>query len=489
MTPKEPMNIHEQYAEKRQEARRVADELEQLSEIDDPTPGQSERTERLLKAATRIETEEAALRTEVLKEIERLAQNPANLEPVGSFTAIRGGGDPYESFTRSRPDEWEELAKRAVGEDTMLTAEQKEAVEAKRETVCLGRTADDEAPSLVDAKQLFDRHILRSNSPEYQRAWTKKVFGQGEYLTAEEADALRSVNIGSGAAGSFLTPAAFDPTVILQNNGTYNPFRQISRIIPIVGANTWNGISSDGMAVTYVGELVANTDNAFTVAQPSISAKKVSSFVPVSIEAFEDITQVQSIVTEMLIDAKDRFEQGEFGAGVGGANAIRGIITALNGSSAQLYHATNSVFTSNDVFAVVDALPARFAQNATWVSAPAYANRIRRLGSQNISMETVNLTADRVRVLNGDPLYYASSFTNGLNTLTNHAFVYGDFSRYAIVERVGLSVEPIPHLFSGTNTASGVAPTVGARGIYAHWRVGGDVLTTNAFILSSNPGA
>jgi HK97 family phage major capsid protein len=53
--------------------------------------------------------------------------------------------------------------------------------------------------------------------------------------------------------------------------------------------------------------------------------------------------------------------------------------------------------------------------------------------------------------------------------------LYGDFSRFVIVDRVGLSVDVIPHLF-GTNHR----PT-GQRGLYAFWRNGSKVVDANAF--------
>jgi HK97 family phage major capsid protein len=53
--------------------------------------------------------------------------------------------------------------------------------------------------------------------------------------------------------------------------------------------------------------------------------------------------------------------------------------------------------------------------------------------------------------------------------------VFGDFSRYMILDRVGLTVEVLPHLL-GANRR----PT-GERGLYAYWRNGAKVLDANAF--------
>ena len=48
----------------------------------------------------------------------------------------------------------------------------------------------------------------------------------------------------------------------------------------------------------------------------------------------------------------------------------------------------------------------------------------------------------------------------------------GDFSYFAIVDRVGLNIEFIPHLFGGSNRY----PT-GQRGLYMYWRTSSQVLS------------
>lgn len=59
---------------------------------------------------------------------------------------------------------------------------------------------------------------------------------------------------------------------------------------------------------------------------------------------------------------------------------------------------------------------------------------------------------------------------------TNKIAIYGDFSKFLIADRLGGTVELIPHLFGATNRF----PT-GQRGAYYYWRTGSDVLVQNAF--------
>jgi HK97 family phage major capsid protein len=54
--------------------------------------------------------------------------------------------------------------------------------------------------------------------------------------------------------------------------------------------------------------------------------------------------------------------------------------------------------------------------------------------------------------------------------------IYGDFSRYLILDRIGMEVEVIPNMFDATTGF----PT-GQRGLLAFWRNSAIVLDKNAF--------
>jgi HK97 family phage major capsid protein len=68
--------------------------------------------------------------------------------------------------------------------------------------------------------------------------------------------------------------------------------------------------------------------------------------------------------------------------------------------------------------------------------------------------------------------------------VSNYVAVYGDFSNYVIADKIGMSVEFIPHLFHlTTNRPSG------SRGWYAHSRVGADSVNDGAFRMLDVPSA
>ena len=75
---------------------------------------------------------------------------------------------------------------------------------------------------------------------------------------------------------------------------------------------------------------------------------------------------------------------------------------------------------------------------------------------------------------------YESPYFTAFTATTAHqnVLVVGDFSQFVIADRVGLTVELIPHLFGATNGR----PT-GQRGWFAYKRVGSDSVDDSAFRL------
>ena len=74
----------------------------------------------------------------------------------------------------------------------------------------------------------------------------------------------------------------------------------------------------------------------------------------------------------------------------------------------------------------------------------------------------------------GKPAYESSVMTSAL-TAGSKILIFGDFRYFLIVDRIGMNLDLIPHLFGASNR-----PT-GQRGLYAFWRNSCKVLDINAF--------
>lgn len=334
-----------------------------------------------------------------------------------------------------------------------------------------------------DAK--LARRMLVTGSPTYKRAFGKSLTQQP--LTTEESKALaagseRALST-SDSGGGYAIPFTLDPSVILTSDHSVNPFRAISRVVQVTGDN-WNGVTSAGVSAAYAAEAAEAGDNAPTLGQPSIAVEKAHCFVPYSIEIGQDWSGLQSEITGMIQEAKDDLEATKFALGAGsGSDEPEGV---LIGGTITYTTASSATLAAADLYGVESALPPRHRPRATWVANRAQYNRVRQFDTQGgAQLWTENLqvglnnqvpTPGNVgQRLLGYPAHELS--TMGTTTAANATIaVFGNFSRYVIVDRVGMSVELIPHLFhTGNNRPSG------QRGIYAFWRNSAEVVDANAF--------
>jgi len=383
--------------------------------------------------------------------------------------------NPYDPQYRSQVGDLE-AAKRAIGEDPRMDEEAREAATA--------RLAKAGLPEMRE----FPRHVLAFGSPEYARAFGKASLGQEAEMTPAEREAWqygRAESRAMGltdAAGGYTIPTFLDPTIIDTRNGTINPLRAISTVVQVTGDN-WNGVTSAGVSVAYGTEFAVATDGSPVFTQPSITPAKGMGFVPISFEGYEDITSAGSYIGQSFANARDDLDAAKMISGSGTAEP-KGIVTALAAQVlSQDFNATNSAVSAQDLFDIQAATGPRYRSRSSWLMNLAYINRIRALGtSDNYFSQTVRLPDAAFSELLGRPLYESSEITGTLSTTTNNWAVFGDFSNYVIVDRIGLTVEFIPNLFDPTTGRPN-----GSRGWLCHWRTGADVVNTTAFTLGVNP--
>lgn len=309
--------------------------------------------------------------------------------------------------------------------------------------------------------------ILLTGSPIYKRAFQKAV--AGAWVSNEESQALSRALSLTGASGGFAVPFDLDPSILGTSNGAVNPLRQIARVIPITG-DEWRGVSSAGITAAFAAEATETTDNAPTLVQPTISTEKAQAFVPFSIEVGMDWGGLQSEMTRLLSDAKDELEATKMTVG-SGTNEPFGVIT---GATTTVAATAGGVFDLEDLYRLTSALPPRYRARSAYMANLDILNKVRQFDTSGGAALWTQLSFDTPAQLLGKPVYENSAMsavtTNGALFL-----IIGDFSRFVIVDRIGLSVETIQHLV-GTNHR----PT-GQRGLYAFWRVGSKVVDANAF--------
>lgn len=323
---------------------------------------------------------------------------------------------------------------------------------------------------------------IATSSDAYVRAFGKLLGSQGDksLLDDEEQQALVRAMSLTDASGGYLIPFQLDPSVINTADGSVNEVRQISRQVVAV-SDVWNGVSSAGVTGRWAAEGSEAGDNAPTLAQPTVPVHKLDIFVPISIEALQDAMNVAQEVAEMIAFEKDRLESVAFVTG-SGTGQPTGIVTALDANPASEVATANAdTFVQADVFTLDGALPARYRRRASWLAHRLIFNDIRQFDTGGGGGFWTDMNGDVPNQLLSRPTFEAeemdSDVAGNAGAGNDNILVFGDFSNYVIADRVGTTVEFIPHLFGANNR-----PT-GQRGWYAYARVGADSVNDAAFRL------
>lgn len=334
-----------------------------------------------------------------------------------------------------------------------------------------------------DGKSSLARLCLASSSPAYLRAWSKAARNAGNTMTPDEIRAVEAVRAEQRAmsltdtAGGYLVPFQLDPTVIVTSAGSRNDIRQVARQVVATG-DVWNGVSAGNVSWSWDAEGAEVSDDAPTFAQPSIPNYTARGFVPISMEALEDEQNVTQAVGTLLAGGKLDLEAVAFITGDGSGKPT-GIVHALTGTASEVNAAADDTFAIADVYTIQGGLPARYRANASWLANNLIYNKIRQFDTSGGGGFWANLNDGRPPQLLGRSAIEAEAMDGVIGTSgaqSNFVLVFGDFSNYVITDRVGTTVEFIPHLFHTSNNRPS-----GQRGWFAHYRTGADSVNDGAF--------
>jgi len=330
--------------------------------------------------------------------------------------------------------------------------------------------------NIDDENGTLARRILITGSPIYDRAFGKALKALNVAgLTAEES---RALSLGTDSAGGYAVPFQLDPTVILTSNGVVNPLRQIARVETITGKE-WDGVTSAGVTVSRGTEQQEVGTGDPALVQPSVRTQRVQGFVPFSIELDVSWNQLRTQMTSILRDAKDVEEATAFATGNGTAPNPSGVVSTL-GTASWVDTAGSALLAASDIYLLGNAMAPRFIANSSIVAAKTTFNRFRTLFQAQASAAGdpfARPSGSMGAQFNGYPKYELSTMATTIGT-GSLIMLQGDFSQFLIVDRVGMGIELIPHLFGATNRF----PT-GTRGIYALWFNSSKILADNAFRL------
>jgi HK97 family phage major capsid protein len=429
---------------------------------DGGTDGQREHLGRLNAGLRKLDDERAEA-TDTLRRLDvlmREAGNPDAMETPARNLAPQRRDTAQTPVEAARND-----AMRAL--EIEVRADRVPAKAAERVEKVIGR----------DTTGIDARYVAAHAAPAYSTAFGKIISGRSAFeLTPDEQDAVRMAleanrALTLGSTAGYGVPISLDPTIIPLGNGAANPLRELADVRTI-STSEWAGVTSQGVTAAFAAEGTEASDDTPTLAQPTITPERAQAFVPFSIEAGQDWAGLQSELLGEFQRAKDTLEASKFTTGAGhGSHEPEGIVTGASNTVA----AGTASYAVAHFYALQEALPPAYQANAVWLSSLALRNGAYRLVAEADTDEPSLFDASGN--LLGKPWREASNMTTAKTTGSKIA-IYGDVNAaFKIVDRIGLTVEIIPHLFGGSGR-----PT-GQRGMYAIWRTSSKVVNANAIRL------
>lgn len=455
----------------------IRSDLDALLSVDEQTEEHSLRFEALTQEWDELDTELKPLseREAKIAEIRQRAATDANRESTRSTPdlVVRTDLDPYADMDSVRtgmvqPSDLRSRALKAV-----------EKYSERSDHWQLQHDGAEQATRMVEKLgpkfgTAVARHILTTSTPEYLAAFQ-------QYMEEPTGFSQRAAMSLTAANGGYLVPFTLDPTIILTNNASANPYRRYATI-KTTATNDWNGVTSAGVTAEWTAEGIEAADASPTVGQLKITPQKADAYLFGSYEVIGD-SDIGQQLPELLADAKDRLEESAFAVGTGtgqpwGVMARGTTLAAASGTAA-------TGPTAASVYSLVAALPARWrgpGARLVWLSNLTAINTLRntaKFTGATESIVTETTAGDAVdpvapaRML-GIP-YLESTSVVGTYANGNKVLAIGDMRQYYIVDRIGMSVVYDP-LVLGSNRR----PT-GQGAWYAFWRVGADLSTAGAF--------
>lgn len=351
-------------------------------------------------------------------------------------------------------------------------------------------------PHQIDAIEAqvgaFDRiakRVLITENDEYRSMFQKRLLDANAGLTTAENNALMRwqefrAQSETSASGGYAIPVFIDPSLILTNQESYNPFLDLARQEDI-NTSAWKGVSSAGVSWSFDSEAAEVSDDSLTsIAQPSVTIFTARGFIPFSIEISEDWPGFQNEMARVLMAGYDELLVDKFSRG-SGSGEPKGILTALAASSPTVIvtSLTDGAFGQEDVYATWSALPQKYQRNAAWMMNVDVMGKIRQFGASNVyHAYTVSLPAGSVEQLFARPVYQSPYFPVFSSTTgASNRLVVGDWNNFLVARRTGINVELVPQLFATANNLPS-----GQRGWFAYARIGSNSINDAAFRLQAN---
>jgi len=313
------------------------------------------------------------------------------------------------------------------------------------------------------------RRIKYTSAPAYASAFHKFITSRGSTIgfTAEEQRGT-ALAVGVDGTGGFTVPYAFDPTIIAVGawTGAINPYRRVCRVVPIVGTDTWNALTSAVITATRTTEAAAAIEQGPAFLQPQYVVTRVQGQITASFEMFQDRADLASELGTLIQEAKDNEEESSMATGAtAAANIGVGPVSGTSGAYTAVAGGGSGVIAALDANLTEAALPVRHRFGAQWFMNRSNIRKFQAVetaggilfgGSSYQAVGNVDTSSEGntgLRLL-GYPVNESPSLPVATTTTITAGTLLQPQS-YVIVDRIGMSVQFIPFILNSSALATG----------------------------------
>ncbi len=290
-----------------------------------------------------------------------------------------------------------------------------------------------------------------------------------ERMDATEA---KTLTVASDPSAGYLAPPEFGRE-LFKNMVEFSPIRNYARVVQITGPEIRYPRRVSGTTAYWVDEIEDRTGSEPTFEQVTLTPWELATFTEVSNQLLED--SAFNLEQELRLDYAESFGKKESAAFVAGTGVKqpKGVLQAAG--VAEIVTGKADGFAATDpadaLIRMYHALPTAYAQRGAWLMNRNVMGTMRLWkDAQGRYLLNEPITEGAPMTLLGRPVIEAVDMPD----VAANAFpvVFGDWSGYRIVDRIGLSILRDPY----TRARNGITT------FHARKRVGGDVTHPDKFV-------